>query len=179
MHWLWKLSALVLVIGYCTFFHYSTLGLPGVPFRDNIFLFGWDNLAEEVEAASQRVVDQIGTRPVVVGMDPYQISSGLAFYRAKLHRGDRQKQQAAIDTTLGWHLFGWKGLMYEFWANPEDYYGHDIIAIGSSRIRVEKPYFQKRFVQIHSILSFDITKNGKFVNRYYYRVLRKYRQPRN
>jgi dolichol-phosphate mannosyltransferase len=142
---------MILMISYCTFFHYSTLGLPGVPFKDNIFLFGWDNLAKEVEAISQRVVDQIGTRPVVVGMDPYQISSGLAFYRAKLHRGDREKQQAAIDSTLGWHLFGWKGLMYEFWAKPEDYYGHAIIAIGSSKVRVEKPYFQKRFVQIHSI----------------------------
>ncbi|MBT8355695.1 MAG: glycosyltransferase family 39 protein, partial [Desulfofustis sp.] len=179
LKWLWKFSATILVIVYCTFLHYATLGLPFVPYTDDLFLFGWDNLAKEVESVSQRVEDQSGIRPLAVGMDPYQISSGLAFYRAKLHRGDRQKQQAAIETTLGWHLFGWDALMYEFWAKPKDYYGQAIIAVGSSKIRVEKPYFQKRFVQVYSIHSFDVTKNDKFVNRYYYRVLRNYRQPRN
>jgi dolichol-phosphate mannosyltransferase len=179
LKWFWKFSATVLVIVYCTFLHYATLGLPHVPYTDNIFLFGWDNFAKEIESVLQRVEDQSGFRPFVVGMDPYQISSGLAFYRAKLHHGDREKQKAAVETTLGWHLFGWQALMYEFWAQPKDYYGEAIIAVGSSKIRVEKPYFQKRFVQIYTIRSFDVIKNDKFVNRYYYRALRKYRQPRN
>ncbi len=112
-------------------------------------------------------------------MDPYQISSGLAFYRAKLLRDDREKQWAAIESTLGWHLFGWKALMYEKWAKPEEHYGRDVIAIGSSRIRVEHPYFQNRFKLMNNIHTIDVNKNGKFVHRYYYRVIRQYRPARN
>jgi dolichol-phosphate mannosyltransferase len=178
LHWLWKLSAMVLVIGYCAFLHYATLGLPSVPFHADIFLMGWDNLAEEVENVADVVEDYTGERPLVVGMDPYQISSGLAFYRAKLLRGDREKQRAAIENTLGWHLFGWKALMYEQWAVPEEHYGRDVIAIGSSRIRVEHPYFQNRFKLMNNIHTIDVTKNDKFVHRYYYRVIRQYRPAR-
>ena len=178
LHWLWKLSAMVLVIGYCVFLHYATLGLPSVPFNADIFLMGWDNLAEEVEKVADVVEDYTGERPLVVGMDPYQISSGLAFYRAKLLHGDREKQRAAIESTLGWHLFGWKGLMYEQWAVPEEHYGRDVIAIGSSRIRVEHPYFQNRFKLMNNIHTIDVTKNDKFVHRYYYRVIRQYRPAR-
>ena len=179
LHWLWKLSAPLLVIGYCAFLHYATLGLPSVPFKADIFLLGWDDLAEEVESVADIVEEYTGNRPLVVGMDPYQISSGLAFYRAKLHRGDPERQQAAIEGTLGWHLFGWQALMYERWAVPEEHYGQDIIAIASSRIRVEHPYFQNRFLLMNNIHSIDVTKNGQFVHRYYYRVIRQYRPARN
>jgi dolichol-phosphate mannosyltransferase len=179
LHWLWKLSASLLVVGYCVFLHYATLGLPSVPFHADIFLMGWDDLAEEVELVADKVEEYTGNRPLVVGMDPYQISSGLAFYRAKLYRGEPQKQQAAIEGTLGWHLFGWQALMYEYWAEPEEHYGKDIIAIASSRIRVEHPYFQKRFWLMNNIHSIDVTKNGQFVHRYYYRVIRQYRPARN
>ena len=179
LHWLWKLSAAILVIGYCGFLHYATIGLPSVPFHTDIFLMGWDNLAKEVESVADKVEDYTGTRPLVVGMDPYQISSGLAFYRAKLHRGDREKQQEVIDGTLGWHLFGWKGLMYEHWAIPEQHYGRDVIAVASSRIRVEHPYFQNRYWLMNNIHPIDVTKNDRFVHRYYYRVIRQYRPARN
>ena len=179
LHWLWKLSAAVLVIGYCGFLHYATLGLPSLPFNTDVFLMGWEQLAEEVELVADKVEDYTGNRPLVVGMDPYQISSGLAFYRAKLHRGDREKQRLAIEGTMGWHLFGWKGLMYEHWAVPEDHYGRDVIAIASSRIRVEHPYFQNRFLLMNNIHPIDVTKNGEFVHRYYSRVIRNYRPARN
>ncbi|MGI9536076.1 MAG: glycosyltransferase family 39 protein [Desulfocapsaceae bacterium] len=179
LHWLWKLSAVALVIGYCAFLHYATLGLPSVPFHADLFLMGWKNLAEEVELVADNVELNYGNRPLVVGMDPYQISSGLAFYRAKIHRGDKEKQRAVIEGTMGWHLFGWKGLMYEHWGVPEEYYGRDVIAIASSRIRVEYPYFQNRFLLMNNIHTIDATKNGKFVHRYYYRVIRNYRPARN
>jgi len=178
LHWLWKLSAAVLVIGYSVFLHYAALGLPAVPFNADLFLMGWDNLAEEVEKVADVVEEYTGNRPLVVGMDPYQISSGLAFYRAKRLRGDRQQQRAAIDNTAGWHLFGWKALMYEKWAVPEEHYGRDVIAIGASRIRVEHLYFQNRFKLMNNIHTIDVTKNGRFVHRYYYRVIRQYRPAR-
>lgn len=178
LHWFWKISAVSLTIGYCLFFHYATLGLPGIPFYSDPFLLGWEGLAEEVEAVADTVEDYTGNRPVIVGMDPYQINSGLAFYRAKINRNDQVKRKAAVAETLGWHLFGWKGLMYEYWAHPEDYYGRDVVAIASSEIRVEYPYFQQRFLLLNKIHPIDVEKNGQLIHRYYYRVVRKYREAR-
>ena len=146
LKWLWKYTVGVLVIAYCLFLHYSVFGLPGVPYISNLFLLGWEEFAEEVETVVRRVEKNTGKRPVVVGMDPYQISSGLAFYRAKIHRHDPEKRAQVVDDMLGWHLFTWDGLMYEYWADPSDYYGRDVLAVASSRIRVEYLYFQERFL---------------------------------
>lgn len=176
--WLWKVTALVLVIGYCTFLHYVTLGLPNVPFRSGLFLMGWEELAEEVESVVHTVEKDTGKRPLVVGMDPYQISSALAFYRAKLNRDDPRLRQLAVEETLGWHLFGWNGLMYQYWSTPEQFYGRDMIAVGSSHIRVEHLYFQKRYAQVEKIYPIEVTKNGYFLRRYYHRVIRNYRPAR-
>lgn len=178
LHWLWKITAVILISGYCLFLHYATLGLPGIPFYSDPFLLGWEDLAAEVEAVAGTVEDYTGHRPVVVGMNPYQINSGLAFYRAKLNRDDPEKRRYAVEETLGWHLFGWKGLMYEYWAKPEDYYGRDVVAVASSEIRVEYPYFQHRFILLNKIHPIDVSKDGQFIHRYYYRVIRKYREAR-
>ncbi len=179
LHGFWKLCAVLLVSGYCIFLHYVTLGLPGVPFTSDLFLMGWEKLAEEVELVADKVEDYTGNRPVVVGMDPYQISSSLAFYRTKINHNDEEKRRIYIDETLGWHLFGWKGLMYEHWAQPEDFYGRDVIAVASSRIRVEFPYFQNRFLLMNNIHPLDVSKNDQIIQRYYYRVIRNYRPARN
>jgi len=178
VHHLWKWFSVLLVGGYCLFLHYVTLGLPGVPFNADIFLLGWRDLAIKVEAVVDEVEQYKGQRPVVVGMDPYQISSGLAFYRAKLNRGDKEGQRLSTEETLGWHLFGWDGLMYEFWAEPENYVGRDIVALATSAVRVEFPYFQNRFHVMNNIHPIDIYKNDIFAGRYYFRVVHNYRLQR-
>ena len=179
IHQLWKWFAVILVAGYCLFLHYVTWGLPGVPFNTDLFLLGWEDLAEEIEQVVEDVREYSGNRPVVVGMDPYQISSGLAFYRAKINRGNKEKQRLAVEETLGWHLFGWEGLMYEFWSRPEDYYGRDVIAVATSAVRVEYPYFQNRFQLMNNIHQIDVFKNDTFSGRYYFRVVHNYRQKLN
>ncbi|MEJ2058185.1 MAG: hypothetical protein P8X39_10150, partial [Desulfofustis sp.] len=178
IHHIWKWFSVALVGGYCLSLHYVTLGLPGVPFSADIFLLGWNDLAAKIESVVDEVEEYYGERPVVVGMDPYQISSGLAFYRAKLNRDDKEKQRLSVEETLGWHLFGWNGLMYEFWAKPEDYVGRDIIAVATSAIRVEYPYFQHHFQVMNNIHSIDAYKNGTFAGRYFFRVVHNYRLKR-
>jgi dolichol-phosphate mannosyltransferase len=167
------------VVGYCLFLHYIALGLPGLAFNSDLFLLGWEDLAEEIEQVVEEVREYSGNRPVVVGMDPYQISSGLAFYRAKINRDDAEKKRLAVEETLGWHLFGWEGLMYEFWSRPEDYFGRDVVAVATSAIRVEYPYFQNRFQIMNNIHPIDVFKNDKFAGRYYFRVVHNYRQKQN
>ncbi len=179
VHHIWKWFSVILVAGYCLFLHYAVLGLPGVPFNTDIFLMGWNDLAKKIESIVDEVEEFSGERPVVVGMNPYQISSGLAFYRAKLNRDDAEEQRLSIEETLGWHLFGWKGLMYEYWAEPENYVGRDIVAVATSAIRVEFPYFQNRFQIMNNIHSIDVYKNDRFAGRYFFRVVHQYRLKRD
>jgi dolichol-phosphate mannosyltransferase len=132
-------------------------------------------MAAEVEAILDQVEEKTGNRPVVVGMDPYQISSGLAFYRAKMAGNDADRRRRAVEETLGWHLFGWNSLMYEYWEDPADFYGRDILAVASSKIRVEYPYYQNHMISMNNIHPLDAIKDGQVVNPFYFRLVRGYR----
>ncbi len=171
----WKLTALVMMLAYSVALHYVTLGLPGVSYPSEPFLLGWKEMAAEVEAILDQVEEKTGNRPVVVGMDPYQISSGLAFYRAKMAGNDADRRRRAIEETLGWHLFGWNSLMYEYWEDPADFYGRDILAVASSKIRVEYPYYQNHMISMNNIHPLDAIKDGQVVNPFYFRLVRGYR----
>lgn len=178
LQWLWRITAFALIVFYAVGLHYATLGLPGVPYLSDPFLLGWEELAEEVESVVDQVEEYTGKRPIVVGMDAYQISSGLAFYRSKISAHDPEKRAIGVNETVGWHLFGWDSLMYRYWAEPEKFYGRDILVIASSKIRAEYPYFQNRYILMNNIHPFDVTKDGEMVKRFYFRVIRGYREPR-
>ncbi|NNK93156.1 MAG: glycosyltransferase [Desulfobacterales bacterium] len=177
----WSLTLIVLLVFFAVSLHYVTLGLPKVPYPPGPFLIGWDNLAREIEAIVEQTEEQTGNRPVVVGMDPYQISSGLAFYRTKNGLSDDKKNygRRGIDETLGWHLFGWHSLMYRYWSDPKDFTGRDILVVASSRIRVEAPYYQKRFTKLKPIKLLPAQKDGQAVRPFYIRLLQGYRMRSN
>lgn len=172
----WSVSLVALLIVFAVSLHYVTLGLPGVPNPPGPFLIGWDKLARDIEAIVEQTEEQTGKRPVVVGMDPYQISSGLAFYRTKNGLSDDKNYgRRGIDETLGWHLFGWRSLMYHYWSDPEDFTGVDILVVASSKIRVEAPYYQKRFTKLKPIKLLPAQKDGQAVRPFYVRLLHGYR----
>jgi len=176
IHELWKISILVLVLGFSVAIHYVTIGLPGVPDPPGPFLIGWEDFARRIEKIVDEIEEDTGRRPVVVGMDPYQITSGLAFYRTKLNPDNKTLgARRIIDETLGWHLFGWNSLMYRYWADPRDFYGKDILAVASSEIRVEYPYYQNHMVSMNNIHPLDAERDGNQVRRFYVRLVRGYR----
>ncbi len=83
IHELWRFTIPLLIMALAIGLHYVTLGLPGVAYPPGPFLIGWDKLAAEVETLADKIEKNSGARPIVVGMDHYQITSGLAFYRPK------------------------------------------------------------------------------------------------
>ena len=83
VHRLWIPTFLIIALSFSIAMHYVTLGLPGVPHPPGPFLTGWKALSKDIEQIVDQVEQETGNRPVVIGMNPYQISSGLAFYRTK------------------------------------------------------------------------------------------------
>ncbi|MBE0585966.1 MAG: hypothetical protein IH612_19675, partial [Desulfofustis sp.] len=159
--------------------HYVVLGLPLLPHPSRPFLSGWQEFARQIEEIVETVEAETGRRPLVVGMDPYQISSGLAFYRSKnavdQPAGSRRRN---VEETAGWHLFAWDGLMYEYWLDPEAAVGRDILVVATSRIRVEFPYFQNRMAGMGAIRELPVIKDGQVLRTMYYRLLQGYRLAR-
>ncbi|BDD86795.1 glycosyltransferase family 39 protein [Desulfofustis limnaeus] len=172
--WFWTVA--ILLVTYGSLLHYAVLGLPGLDYPKRPFLVGWQGLAGEVEKLVEAAAAETGSRPLVVGMDPYQISSGLAFYRSKI-AADRpdQAKRLAVEETVGWHLFSWDAQMYEQWADPAEMAGRDILAVASSRIRVEFPYFRNRITGMGPILDLVVSKDGQPIRTMYCRLLYGYR----
>ncbi len=173
---LWHYTAMVLVVVYAIGLHYVVLGLPSLPHPSRPFLSGWQEFARQIEEIVDAVAAETGRRPLVVGMDPYQISSGLAFYRSKNAAGTQDSsRRRLVEETVGWHLFTWDGLMYEYWTDPQEAVGRDILVVASSRIRVEFPYFRNRMVGMGAIHELPLTKDGQILRTMYYRLLQGYR----
>ena len=175
MRRLWPATALLLLLLYAAGLHYVTLGLPAVPPVPGPFQTGRRELAIEVEKIVARVEAGTGHRPLVVGMDPYQLASSLAFYR----RGDADHPPGspadrAIDETLAWHVFGWKGLMYAYWFPPASLTGRDMLLIASSRDVLRNAYFDRYVSKIHNIREIPVSRNGRPLTSYYYRLVRGY-----
>lgn len=176
IHWLWQPTFFIIALSMSLAMHYVTLGLPGVPHPPGPFLIGWGELAGEIEQVVNQVEQETGVRPVVIGMDKYQISSGLAFYRTKNGLGDSPEARGrGVEETLGMHLFGWRSQMYSYWAKPEDYKGANIVVVALSKARVESPYFQKRVKHEKPIFTLYAKKDGQEVQQFYIRQLYDYR----
>lgn len=158
--------------------HYLSLGLPGVPYIQGTQMGGWSDLAMQVE---ERVVEhemENGTRPIVVGMDKYQIASSLAFYRTKLREQGKIEGPAfsVIDETSAWSVLGFKGLMYGYWFTDPMYQGRDMLLISSSerRMKVRFPQrwgYAKDYDESEIIV---VSKNGIPFGKYYSRFIKEY-----
>jgi dolichol-phosphate mannosyltransferase len=175
MRRLWPVTAMLLVLFYAACLHYVTLGLPAVATVPGPFLTGRRELAGEVEKIVAWVEEKTGRRPLVVGMDPYQLASSLAFYRG----GDAghppgSSAGRAIDETLAWHVFGWNGLMYAYWFPPASLAGRDMLLVASRRDALGNEYFSRYVSKTHNIREIPVSRNGRPLTSYYYRLVRGY-----
>ena len=172
----WSATLLCLILSYGLILHYFSLGLPGIPFHTGTFLFGGEDLADRVEQTVRRVEAKRGQPPVVIGMDKYQLASGLAFYRAKRldPSGPGSSPRPAPETT-GRHLFDLESLMYAFWQPPADLTGRDLLVIADEKEELDNRLFAGRAKGLGKIRSFPVKKDGKEAGVYYYRLITDYR----
>lgn len=172
---LWPATLATLVLSYGFILHYVSLGLPGIPFSSRTFLFGADDLARQVLDTAEKFAAEEGNIPLVVGMDTYRITSGLAFY---LHK----QADSAVDPrhhgtapeTAGRHIFGKNALMYKYWLSPELAAGRDILIVAESKKYLADQQFSNYAGTFGNIGSYEVNKVGKKVGSYYYRHIHSY-----
>ena len=169
---LWPGTLVALVLSYGVLFHYFALGIPGVSFGRSVFLFGWDDLAQQIEEQVRTITAEDGNRPLVVGMDSYRTASGLAYYRSKLHPDEKERMNA--NDTTGPHLFGHQGLMYNYWYQPKWAIGRDILVVSEDRKRMDPAYFGNSFQHLGEIHEINVEKRGKDSGHFYSRLLTGY-----
>lgn len=169
---MWPKTLVILVMSYGVILHYFAIGLPGIPFTSNDFLFGWDDLARQVEKQVDQISEKDGVRPLVVGMDGYRIPSGLAFYRQKLHQND--KNRPLPEETTGNHLFGLNDLMYKYWFPPSKAVNRNLLLISQEEAQLRSSLFNHHYNALDKVHEITILKQGKEAGRYYYRLLKWY-----
>ncbi len=171
----WQPTAVAMLVIYGLALHYYSLGLPGVATFRHPFLSGWDGLARQIEKIVDKDQKKDGKRPVVVGMDKYQIASGLAFYRYKNEIASGQKGSAhAIAETTAWNIFGWNGLMYDYWFPPTSLDGRDLLLVASSKEDIADRVFASYVRKIGPVREVNVTMNGYAIDQYYVRLVRGY-----
>lgn len=158
--------------------HYLSLGVPGIPYIQGTQMGGWADLAEQVEKKVAEMESTNGRRPLVVGMDKYQIASSLAFYRTKLREENPEygKGVKAIDETTSWSVLGYNGLMYGFWFPDETFQGRDYLMVAAKQVRVGLDYIVRHGYgqSCTEPETLEVSKNGVTFGKYYSRTVDHY-----
>jgi dolichol-phosphate mannosyltransferase len=175
---MWPKTLVALVLCYGALLHYCAIGLPGLAYGNGDFLFGWDDLAQQVEQEVDEIAAREGERPLVAGMDRYKIASGLAFYRNKNVSGETAGITLVKETT-GSHLFGSSSLMYSYWYPKSQAASKDILVISHKKEWLQPAAFRKHYKKLGDIQEITINKRGKTAGRYYYRLLTSYTPGKN
>ena len=165
---LWPKTLVVIMISYGALLHYCTFGLPANSFTKSVFLYGWDDLARQVDT----LVDSSAKPLLVVGMDKYRVASGLAFYLNKVETLEQEKSD--VNETTGRQLFGNDALMYNFWCTPEHASARDILVISEDRDQLDPANFINHYHKLGPIEEIDIKKRGKIAGQVFYRKLTAY-----
>ncbi len=172
---LWPATLASLVLIYGVVLHYFSLGLPGIPYSTKIFLIGANDLARQVRDTAEKIEAEHGSIPLVVGMDQYRITSGLAFYLHK--QADSvvdSRHHVTVPETAGRHIFGKNALMYRYWYSPGLAVGRDILIVAENKKYLADQMFVNYAGTFGDIGTYEINKFGKKVGSYYYRRIRSY-----
>jgi dolichol-phosphate mannosyltransferase len=165
---LWTPTVIGLLLVHTAFLYYVTLGLPGagpmVPER----LFGeWRAVAKKVDEVAGTVEAEIGSMPVIVGMDKNFISSELSFYCSNRIVGTRN--------IGGVHFFDQPSLMWARWYPRSAAAGKDLLMIDLSRKRLTSPRLAAHFTSLGNISMENLQYNGRVIGTLYWRVGRGYK----
>ena len=160
----WMPTLVTMLLIYGAGLHYLVLGLPGVGYSRHIELVpvGWRDLSGRILEIAAAVRKETGADPVIVGMDRYAIASELAFYGA-----GRTKTPLPISSV---HLFGGNGLMFERWAPAETENGRTLLLVGWDPADLDGEAIRSHAERLGPVEVEVLTRDGRFVRRYYYRV---------
>jgi dolichol-phosphate mannosyltransferase len=177
VQWAWPATVVTTVLIYAAGLHYLVLGLPGLAYPQNFMLLGWLDLGRQIEQIEDELEAASGSDPLVVGMNKYQIASGLAFYRTRALQGlsgPAGEKEGVLDTT-GRHLFGKDSLMYRYWLSAKSAQDRDMILVSDKPDGLTDARVRSRFRKLGDIRQIVIQKNNRPVGRFYWLFAEGYR----
>jgi dolichol-phosphate mannosyltransferase len=165
----WPPTLVILILIYGAAFHYLVLGLPGVGYGPHMEVVpvGWRDLGKQIVTIENGIRAGTGIEPLTVGMDRYAIASQLAFYAP-----DRAR---SVSETSSDHLLGGVGLMYERWFPSKAQEGRTLLLIGFKPEDMQGPQIESRAQRLGPLEDGVLTRDGRMIRRYYYRLLYNYR----
>ncbi len=165
----WMPTIIVLLLIYGVMFNYFSLGLPGYPISSQRAFGAWRLIGDRVGQIERVLEDKTGSKPVIVGMDKYMISSELSFYGFT--------NRDATWNTGGPHFFGGRSLMWQFWLPRSASVGRNFLMIDFDQKRLMNPSLSQYFKTTGEVFTEIIERDGRVVGSFYWRVGYGYRSP--
>lgn len=169
----WQVTIVFFLLAYGITLHYFSVGLPGVPYPEEGPLFGWRDYAAQVDMLVEKVGQETGARPAVVGMDLYKTASGLAFYRTINYEGGKNSgQQPPVLETAGRNIiFGYGAVMYDYWFTPHQFNGRPLLLVSPDEGELSQSRLGRDIGNIGPIKEFRAEKNNQELSPLYYRYV--------
>jgi dolichol-phosphate mannosyltransferase len=158
----WMPTFFVLLFTYGAMFYFFALRLPGFPLTSARAFGAWPLLSLRVGQIEKAIEKKTGAEPVIVGMDKYNISSVTSFY-------DRADRDGSLNTG-GPHLFGGRGLMWEYWLPRSAAIGRIFLMIDFDRKRLANPKLSEHFDRVSDVFDETLKQDGRVVASFYWRV---------
>jgi dolichol-phosphate mannosyltransferase len=153
-------------------------GLPGRDFPPRMSMFGWEDLAAQVETLEHEIERESGEKPLVIGMDKYNIASELAFYRTNLNRNAQASERLeGVQSTTGRQWFGKQSLMFGYWSLEGPTRGRTLILVDDDPRDLSLEIVTNSFERMSPVLEFETQQNGKNSQVFYYRIGYGFEQP--
>jgi dolichol-phosphate mannosyltransferase len=165
----WMPTLLVMLLIYGAGLHYLVLGIPGVGYDKHIEVIpvGWRDLSAHVLETANANGKELGTAPLIVGMDRYAIASELAFYG-----GAHATTGLATGNS---HLFGGMGLMYGQWLPPKSQDGRNLLLVAWTPGELDDKFIHARVERLGPIEDDVLMRDGILIRHYYHRMAFNYR----
>ncbi len=157
----WVITVAVFILLYGGLLNYMTPGFPGVPYPRGISdVAGWPDLGAKIGIVARQVEQTSGSKPMIVGMDKYNIASELAFYNR--FNGPQY--------TTGAHLFGLGSLMYADWFPLSSCEGKTMIMVARGPEGLQTKVINASFAECDDVRELKIYLNSHEITSYFYRV---------
>lgn len=121
----------------------------------------WTEFGQLVDMLSNRVKDETGQSPLLIGMDKYNLASQLAFYAHDVNYASLSVGRGILDMP---------SLMYERWYKVDNYLGRTAILISFNRADIEASNVLCRFAMLGTAKEQSVTKNGQQAGVFWYRT---------
>jgi len=157
----WGITVVILALLYGGCLYYLAFGIPGIPYFTNMAdIAGWRDLGAKVKAIDSIVTKETGKRPLIVGMDKYNISSELAFYI----------NSDGPSRTAGSRLFGGNGLMYNYWFPDSLQAGKAVIMVGRDSSYLLGAQIGRYYDSLSNLYGLTAELNNQVIERFYCRI---------